>query len=114
MKKKYAIKTKYGTFEAKIWYDKSDKVHLVETTGFNKTMTHGDSLAHAKAMAAELIELLVECEMDEEGSHAQYVHSLDRTRYATVAVHSRDVPKKELASILNQSKISRKDFVALL
>ncbi len=65
MKKKYVIKTTYGTFEVKIWYDKGDKVHLVETVGFNRTMTQGRSLAEAKYMAKDLIELLVECELDQ-------------------------------------------------
>ena len=60
MKKQYPIKTKYGTFRASIWYDKSDKAYLVETIGFDKTMTFGRTLAEAKHMAQELIELLVE------------------------------------------------------
>ena len=65
MKKKYLIKTKYGDFQVSIWYDKSDKAYLVETVGFDKTMTFGASLAEAKRMAKELIELLVECAMDD-------------------------------------------------
>ena len=65
MKKKYLIKTKYGDFQVAIWYDKSDKSYLVETVGFDKTMTFGASLAEAKRMAKELIELLVECALEE-------------------------------------------------
>ena len=65
MKKKYPIKTKYGTFEAKIWFDKSDKAYLVETVGFDKTATFGETFAHAKRMAQEVIELLIECEFDQ-------------------------------------------------
>jgi predicted RNase H-like HicB family nuclease len=65
MKKKYSIQTKYGTFEAKIWYEKSDTVYLVETVGFDRTMTQGRSLAEAKHMAKDLFELLVECELDQ-------------------------------------------------
>ena len=65
MKKKHLIKTKYGDFQVAIWYDKSDKSYLVETVGFDKTMTFGASLAEAKRMAKELIELLVECALEE-------------------------------------------------
>ena len=65
MKKKYLIKTKYGDFQVSIWYDKSDKSYLVETVGFDKTMTFGASVAEAKCMAKELIELLVECALEE-------------------------------------------------
>ena len=65
MKKKYSIKTEYGAFQAAIWYDKRDSTYLVETIGFDRTMTFGKSLAEAKRMAKELIELLVESTMDE-------------------------------------------------
>src|SRR3989338_4856293 len=61
MKKRHLIKTKYGDFQVSIWYDKSDKTYLVETVGFDKTMTFGASIAEAKRMAKELIELLAEC-----------------------------------------------------
>lgn len=64
MKKKHSIKTKHGIFEVAIWYDKQDKAYLVETAGFNKTMTFGRSLDEAKRMAKDLLELLVECELD--------------------------------------------------
>jgi len=64
MKKKHAIQTKYGNFDVAIWYDKLDKAYLVETVGFNKTMTFGRSLSEAKRMAKDLLELLVECEHD--------------------------------------------------
>lgn len=65
MKKKYHIKTKYGVFQVSIWYDKRDKAFLVETVGFDKTATFGRTLAEAKKMAKELIELLVESVLDE-------------------------------------------------
>jgi predicted RNase H-like HicB family nuclease len=64
-KKFYTIKTKYGDFSVAIWCDRQDKVYLVETKEFDKTMTFGKSLAEAKKMAIELIELLVECAKDE-------------------------------------------------
>lgn len=65
MKKEHSIKTKYGSFQVSIWYDKRDKAYLVETIGFDKTMTFGKSLADAKHMAKDLIELLVEVALDE-------------------------------------------------
>jgi len=60
MKKKYLIKTKYGDFQALIWLDRSDKLYLVEVPSFDKTMTQGSTLADAKYMAKDLIELLCE------------------------------------------------------
>lgn len=65
VKKKYLIKTKYGDFQVLIWYDKNDKSYLVETVGFDRTMTFGVSIAEAKRMAKELIELLVECALED-------------------------------------------------
>jgi len=65
MKKKYLIKTKYGNFNANIWRDSVDKMYLVEVPSFNKTMTQGSSLADAKFMAQDLIELLCEVAFDE-------------------------------------------------
>ncbi len=58
MKKTYLIKTKYGNFNAAIWYDRSDNLYLVEVPSFDKTMTQGSTLADAKIMAQDLIELL--------------------------------------------------------
>ena len=60
VKKKYNIKTKYGTFVAAIWRDRADDIYLVEVPSFDKTMTQGETLADAKYMAQDLIELLCE------------------------------------------------------
>ena len=65
MKKKYPIKTKYGTFQAAIWYDRTDKLYLVEVPSFDKTMTQGSTLADAKYMAKDLVELLCEVAFDD-------------------------------------------------
>lgn len=66
MKRKYLIKTKYGNFNAVIWRDISDdKMYLVEVPSFNKTMTQGTTLADAKYMAQDLIELLCEVAFDD-------------------------------------------------
>ena len=65
MKKTYLIKTKYGNFNVSIWYDKSDKLYLVEVPTFDKTMTQGSTPAEAKRMAQDLIELLCEVAFDD-------------------------------------------------
>jgi len=65
MKKKYLIKTKYGNFYTLIWRDTTDKLYLVEVPSFNKTMTQGTTLADAKYMAQDLVELLCEVAFDD-------------------------------------------------
>ncbi len=65
MKKKYPIKTQYGVFQAVIWYDRADKMYLVEVPSFDRTMTQGSSLADAKYMARDLIELLCDVAFDD-------------------------------------------------
>ena len=65
MKKKYLIKTKYGDFQAFIWFDKRDKLYLAQVLSFDSSMTQGSSLGDAKRMAADLIELLCEEALDE-------------------------------------------------
>lgn len=65
MNKKYVIKTKYGSFRVSIWHDRTDKLFLVEIPSFNKTMTQGATLADAKYMAKDLIELLCEVAFDD-------------------------------------------------
>ena len=62
---KYLIKTKYGSFNATIWYDRADKLYLVEVPSFDKTMTQGSTLVDAKYMAKDLIELLCEVAFDD-------------------------------------------------
>lgn len=64
-KKLHTIKTKYGDFSTNIWYDTKDRAYLVETKGFDRTMTFGMTLPEAKKKAVELIELLVECALNE-------------------------------------------------
>ena len=65
MKKKYLINTDYGNFYANIWYDRQDKLYLVEVPSFDKTMTQGSTLSDAKYMARDLIELLCEVAFDD-------------------------------------------------
>lgn len=61
----YLIKTKYGAFRVRIWYDKRDKIYLVSVLSFDDTMTQGSTLTEAKHMAEDLIELLCEVAFDE-------------------------------------------------
>ena len=50
----------------------------------------------------------------QKGSHVFLRHAFDTTRFATVPRHSRDISRKDLASILRQSKISVEEFLKLL
>jgi predicted RNA binding protein YcfA (HicA-like mRNA interferase family) len=50
----------------------------------------------------------------QKGSHVRLVHARDPNRYATVAIHGGDVPRKNVASILRQARISTEEFLALL
>ena len=50
----------------------------------------------------------------QRGSHARFVHRNDPDRYATVALHGGDVPRRDLASILRQAKLPLKEFLKLL
>jgi predicted RNA binding protein YcfA (HicA-like mRNA interferase family) len=50
----------------------------------------------------------------QKGSHVFLRHLKDPTRFATVPRHTRDISRKDLASILRQSKISVHEFIRLL
>ncbi|HEY4517167.1 MAG TPA: type II toxin-antitoxin system HicA family toxin [Candidatus Paceibacterota bacterium] len=50
----------------------------------------------------------------QSGSHMQLRHRDDPERHATVAMHSRDISRKNLRSILRQAKISVPEFLHLL
>ena len=50
----------------------------------------------------------------QKGSHVFLRHIKDSTRFATVPRHSRDVSRKDLASILRQAKISVEEFLRIL
>ena len=65
MKKFFTIKTEYGTFQALIWQDRRDKIYLVEVPSFDRAMTQGHTLADAKYMAGDLINLLCEVALDD-------------------------------------------------
>lgn len=50
----------------------------------------------------------------QRGSHVHLRHFSDPIRYATVPYHSKDISRKDLASILKQSKLSVEEFLKLL
>ena len=49
-----------------------------------------------------------------KGGHHYLVHKDDPTRRTTVAMHSGDVPTRDVRDILKQAKISRNEFLELL
>lgn len=59
MKKKYTIKTRYGVYDALIWFDKRENRHFVTIPAFPGVMTEAGSLTEAKKYAGEVI--LLEC-----------------------------------------------------
>lgn len=50
----------------------------------------------------------------QRGSHVHLRHSFGGERQATVALHSKDISRKNLASILRQARLSAKDFLEYL
>ncbi len=57
MKKQYSIKTKYGEYQATIWWSSKEKVFFVTLPAFPGPMTEARSLAEAKRYAEDIIEL---------------------------------------------------------
>lgn len=89
MKKVYPIATKYGVWNANIWYDKRDKAYLVEVPSFNRAPTFGKSLAEAKYMAQDLIELICTVAFDKGQvviDDTQHITGRGRTAYVSGAV----------------------------
>ena len=65
-KQAFTIKTKDGNFKVAIWLDKKDRVYLVKGITLPDVVTFGHSLADAKKMAREAIELFCECAIDDK------------------------------------------------
>lgn len=65
-KKKYLIKTRYGKFFAKIWYDKKDTAYLASVPHLPEIVTFGKTLSDAKRMVKDAIELGCACALDGE------------------------------------------------
>ncbi len=49
-----------------------------------------------------------------KGSHHYLVHEDDASRRTTVAVHSGDLPTRDVQDILRQTRLSRDEFLKLL
>lgn len=60
-KKEFHIQTKVGVYRVRIWWDKVDKAYLVKAVTLPGVVTFGASLADAKRMAKDAIELYGEC-----------------------------------------------------
>lgn len=48
------------------------------------------------------------------GSHIRLRHSVDHSRNVTIPMHSKDISRKVLASILRQAKMSVPEFLHFL
>ena len=59
--KEYTIETKHGTYKVRIWRAEKDKAYLVRVLAFPELATFGTSLAEAKSMAKDIIELHCDC-----------------------------------------------------
>lgn len=64
-KQRFLIRTKDGAFRVRIWRDKGDRAYLVQGIGLPEVVTFGRTLAEAKRMAREALELYCECAIDE-------------------------------------------------
>lgn len=67
--------------------------------------------------AAEIIRVLLKAGFKvvrSKGSHIRLQHLSDPTRKTTVAIHSKDISRGVLASILKQAKLSTEEFLRLL
>ena len=64
-KKEYQIETKRGTYRVRIWLDKRDRAYLVQCLSLPEVATFGRTLAEAKRMAKDAIELYCDCVITE-------------------------------------------------
>lgn len=64
-RKEFFVRTKSGAFRVRIWWDKSDRAYLVRGISLPEVVTFGRTLADAKRMAREAVELYCECAIDE-------------------------------------------------
>ena len=64
-KREFVIKTKEGSYNIIVWFDKKDKAYLVKVPSLPEVFTFGKSLVDAKKMAKDAIELYCDCLIDE-------------------------------------------------
>lgn len=61
-KKQFVINTRHGSYHARIWRDKKSGTYGAEVLGFpEEVVTFGNSLADAKRMIKDAIELHCDC-----------------------------------------------------
>lgn len=65
VKNEFFIKTKNGTYKIVVWFDKKDKAYLVKVPSLPDVFTFGKTIADAKKMAKDAIELYCDCQVDE-------------------------------------------------
>ncbi len=64
-KNEFVINTKGGAYKIVVWFDKKDKAYLVKVPSLPEVFTFGKSIADAKKMAKDAIELYCNCQIDE-------------------------------------------------
>lgn len=65
-KKQFIIHTRHGSYRARIWRDQKSGTYGAEVHGFpEEVLTFGTSLADAKCMVKDAIELHCDCLIDE-------------------------------------------------
>ncbi|MBI3421091.1 MAG: type II toxin-antitoxin system HicB family antitoxin [Candidatus Sungbacteria bacterium] len=65
-KKQFIIRTKHGSYRARIWRDKTDHAYLADAPDFPEVATFGISLTDAKRMIKDAIELHCDCLIDQK------------------------------------------------
>ena len=61
----YQVTTKQGRFTLAIRYDARDKAYLVRVPNIPEIITFGETLAEAKRMGIDALELYCDCMIDE-------------------------------------------------
>lgn len=64
-KQMYQVSTKHGIFTIAVWYDARDKAYLVRVPNISEIVTFGKTLAEAKRMGIDALELYCDCIIDE-------------------------------------------------
>ena len=59
--KEYIVHTKHGTYAVRIWRNERENVYSVRIQAFPELATFGTSLADAKRMAKDIIQLHCDC-----------------------------------------------------
>ncbi len=63
-KKQFIIRTKHGSYRARIWRDEKSQSYLADAPDFPEVATFGTSFMDAKRMVKDAIELHCDCLID--------------------------------------------------